>query len=409
MNRRAFFILPLWALCYFCASSSVSTIKRLAGEIAQAENRLAEKTVAVFTPETRGLSQETEALEICDKLIHEIVAGSNLKVVERSRLNQVLKEHELVQSGAVDAATAARLGRLLSVNAVVIGVVTGKADRTEIFLRLVDSSSGVILKTARGEIPREKASGAVPMEDPPKALSSTKTTTISGVTATLPSQKNDRRVVVNLAKTDKGTLEESAEPSGRLIDVALRKGGAGGFTQIIGRVENTGKAMLGDVRLSVQLYDNRKNLLAGAHCVAPDRPVLEKEKLPFSCLFKPPTGYANYEISFEPAQTFYGHRALALTAKNLRFGKATGSTLNDYSFSGIITNNEETEVTYPRILLSLFDASGKFIGSSYGFAVKKALQPGESSPFHISVYGYSLHGKPANYEAFYSGLLTRSN
>ncbi|HMY11624.1 MAG TPA: hypothetical protein PKC74_08365 [Turneriella sp.] len=47
---------------------------------------------------------------------------------------------------------------------------------------------------------------------------------------------------------------------------------------------------------------------------------------------------------------------------------------------------------------------GKFIGSGYGFAVKKELPPGGSSPFAVSVHSYSLHGKTARYEAFYSAL-----
>lgn len=50
---------------------------------------------------------------------------------------------------------------------------------------------------------------------------------------------------------------------------------------------------------------------------------------------------------------------------------------------------------------------GKFIGSGYGFAVKKELPPGGSSPFAVSVHSYSLHGKTARYEAFYSALPTR--
>jgi hypothetical protein len=63
-----------------CTTSRETGVRGLAQDIARAEPKLAQKTVAILLPETRGLSNEAEALE---------------------------------QSGATDAQTAAKFGRLL--------------------------------------------------------------------------------------------------------------------------------------------------------------------------------------------------------------------------------------------------------------------------------------------------------
>lgn len=382
-----------------CATTREKEIRTLAREIGKAENKLKQQTVAIFTPEIHGTSDAAEARELVELLTHEIVTGSNLKVAERSRLKDVLKEHELAQSGAADPATAARLGRLLLVDAVLIGSITGKSGKTEVFLRLVDSETALILQTARAELPataRERQSGMANDSATQVAVKPAK------------SKIAERRLQANLTpQTNQGTLEANAEAQGRLTDMSYRKGGVGGYHQVIGRVENIGSELMNDPTVSLQLYNSAGTLIGGSACLSPDRPLLAGQKLPFSCLFKPSADFARYEVSLDTTTRLYSSRALSLTAKDVKFRKETGSLTGDYKLSGVLTNHEETSVTYPRILVSLFDADGKFIGSASGFTVKKQLPPGASSPFVVTAYGYSLHGKPVSFEAFYSALPTR--
>ena len=107
-------------------------MRSLAADIASAENKLPHRTIAVLLPQTRGLSDAAEGEQLTDRLIHELVRTSNLKVAERSRLGEVLKEKELAQSGIVEPAVAAKLGRLLTVDAVLIGTPTGGQGDTHI-------------------------------------------------------------------------------------------------------------------------------------------------------------------------------------------------------------------------------------------------------------------------------------
>lgn len=59
-----------------------------------------------------------------DELNTQLVQSGAFTVVERSRLQALIAEQDLGQSGRVDASTAAELGRLLGVQAIVTGSIT---------------------------------------------------------------------------------------------------------------------------------------------------------------------------------------------------------------------------------------------------------------------------------------------
>jgi len=61
---------------------------------------------------------------ISDMLVTELVNSGRFSVVERERLDEVLQEQNLAREGVVDAATAARIGRILGVQLFVFGTVT---------------------------------------------------------------------------------------------------------------------------------------------------------------------------------------------------------------------------------------------------------------------------------------------
>lgn len=61
---------------------------------------------------------------VSDVLVDRLVKDGTFSVIERSRLDAVLAEQNLGQSGRLDANTAAQVGRILGVDAVIIGSVT---------------------------------------------------------------------------------------------------------------------------------------------------------------------------------------------------------------------------------------------------------------------------------------------
>lgn len=397
--------LPL--ICLFlalqCATSREKVVAQMAGTMADAEPKLRKKTVAILPIERRGLTETTDARALVDLLTHELVSTTSLQVAERTRLDAVLGEQQLGQTGVIDPKAAAHVGRLLSVDAVIIGSMERKETGSEVFLRLVDSETAVILKTAHGVLPPDKS---LAKEQEGGLAVNAPTNYSAGLTAE-PINPTNYSSTSSPKTTANGVLEKEDTPVGRLVDLSYRKGGVGGYNQVIGRVLNSGRAPLLQGYVRLQLLDGAGELIGTAPCSSPDQPILPKQSLPFSCLFKPSADFKRFKATLESGGLNFSVKTLDLSAMKLRFRKSSDSFADSYQLSGVIQNDADNVVTYPRVLMSLFDAKGKFIGSAYGFAAKKELSPGEKSPFSVTIYGYSLHGKPARYEAFYSALKTR--
>jgi TolB-like protein len=122
-----------------------SAFPAMARQLSAAAPRLPKKTVAVYGFEVIGRLGDSYATYATEKLTHELVTFGKLLVIERSRLDEVLKEQNFSLSGVVDAGTAARIGKLLSVDAVITGTIRVTADRTEFIVRIIQSETGIIL------------------------------------------------------------------------------------------------------------------------------------------------------------------------------------------------------------------------------------------------------------------------
>ena len=70
---------------------------------------------SLFTGGAKGVS---------DIVINKLVQSGRYSVIERSRLDAVLQEQNLAATGRIDPTTAAQIGRILGVDAVVIGSIT---------------------------------------------------------------------------------------------------------------------------------------------------------------------------------------------------------------------------------------------------------------------------------------------
>lgn len=119
---------------------------------------------------------------ISELLINELVNNGTYSIVDRSKLEQVLKQQN--RSGSMDAGTAAEIGKQLGVDAVLIGTITkfnvekqsgggsfmgigGGSQKTkatvQIDVRLIGTASGEILATAKavGEADQSDSSFSV--------------------------------------------------------------------------------------------------------------------------------------------------------------------------------------------------------------------------------------------------------
>ena len=126
---------------------------------------------STIADEWRGWFQ-SNAKGVSDILINKIVDGGNYSVIERTKIQEILREQNFGATDRIDANSAAKIGRLLGVQSIVIGSVTnfnlekdnsgvsipffgsvggGKTTASvKLNVRVVDTSTGEIMFTAEG-------------------------------------------------------------------------------------------------------------------------------------------------------------------------------------------------------------------------------------------------------------------
>lgn len=115
--------------------------------VAQEDNR---PTVAVLPFVNSAIGRATEELAplskgIADLMIIELAQNTNIRLVERENINQILTEQNLARDGRVDDATAARVGRLLGARHIVTGsFVTDRSGTMVITVKSVNVETGRI-------------------------------------------------------------------------------------------------------------------------------------------------------------------------------------------------------------------------------------------------------------------------
>jgi TolB-like protein len=110
--------------------------------------REATTTLAVLYFDYAGRDPGLEALSkgLAQMLISDLASAEVARVVERDRLQALLTEQKLAQSGKFDPATAARVGKLLGARYLVMGSYFDLLGALRADARLVNVESGQIVK-----------------------------------------------------------------------------------------------------------------------------------------------------------------------------------------------------------------------------------------------------------------------
>jgi curli biogenesis system outer membrane secretion channel CsgG len=113
-----------------------------------------------------------------DILITELAKSGKFIVVERDKLDKLMAEQKLGMSGAIDPNTAARVGKILGLNAIVTGSISQFGEETEgseylitqsksqvvkctVDIRVVDAETGQVLYADSGSGLSKKHTGGV--------------------------------------------------------------------------------------------------------------------------------------------------------------------------------------------------------------------------------------------------------
>jgi len=76
-----------------------------------------------------------------------VLIGIGYDVIERQRLEYILKEYSLSMSGLVDPKTAQKIGNLIGVQGIVFGSVSGRPGAFSVMSKLVDTETGSVVWT----------------------------------------------------------------------------------------------------------------------------------------------------------------------------------------------------------------------------------------------------------------------
>lgn len=103
---------------------------------------------------------ETEINSLNDYISLELLKTGHFSLIERKVVDDLLKEQEFGVSGVVDASTAAKIGKILGADAVMLTEISElKRDTfftdqdaydSKIFIRIIDASTGEILFYGKG-------------------------------------------------------------------------------------------------------------------------------------------------------------------------------------------------------------------------------------------------------------------
>jgi len=113
----------------------------------------AKTTLAVF-PFTcdAKLEKQRVGFAASELMSHRFVANGNFTVVERGEIGKLLAEQRLQASGAVDSATAVRLGKILGAGTILLGNIQKVDGRYQVNARLVNAETAQVLVSGYEEL-----------------------------------------------------------------------------------------------------------------------------------------------------------------------------------------------------------------------------------------------------------------
>ncbi len=116
------------------------------------------RTLAVLNFDNNTGSADYDAMGrgLAAMMISDLAVSPALRLVERERMADVLKEQQMQQSAMFDSTTAVKAGRLLGAEFVATGSLAAALPELRIDMRVIRVETGEIVKTARVTGPEDK-------------------------------------------------------------------------------------------------------------------------------------------------------------------------------------------------------------------------------------------------------------
>jgi len=352
---------------------------------------IAKKTIAVLPLEAQKSLPSSLGLYTAERITHAMV-NRGFSMIERSRINKVMKEQSFSQSGALSYKKRTLLGKLLSVDILIIGTVSLSGNRLEILVRAIDVKTGLILGSSLQSRDYNVQSH--------NKISRNNDTSWDGNNTVVRDNDVDSQKIIN-SKTRRVIIPDEVKPKVHIKNIKFFRSGRSLY--LIGQIKNKGAVDVSKPVLTFSLKNRAGDQIAVIKAFV-SRHLYKGETLPFFGLINPVPKYNSYSIVYEPEKVKYTAYYRFFVSKNERFRK---KRYWGYEVTGILINKNKVTVSYPKIILMFYNKKGVYIGSANGYASLKRLKPGKSSPYSVNVSPSSLNGKPASYKMIFSSLRAR--
>lgn len=101
-------------------------------------------SIAVLPFDNRsGNTEITNTVQ--DKMITSLYSLKRFKIIERSQIDKVLSEQKLGMTGAIDPAKAVKVGKIIGVDAILVGSISSSTTGIGMDARLIDTESGGVI------------------------------------------------------------------------------------------------------------------------------------------------------------------------------------------------------------------------------------------------------------------------
>lgn len=161
--------MALGALALGAAQAQARGMDSLAKALSKGALKAGVKRLAVLPLRPLDGSDEEEGRRLAEALATDIAMRNEVLLLERSMLQDVMSEHSLGQSGALDSRRLARLGAMEQADAVVAGTFVALGNTVELNVRMVAIETGAVLAARSCRVKRGFSSlprGVIPEPSP---------------------------------------------------------------------------------------------------------------------------------------------------------------------------------------------------------------------------------------------------
>ena len=155
MNRLLTGALLLLTLPAYAHQPLGDGVKDLAIQISATATKQAKQTIAVLPFHELDGQPTILGTYMAEDLVTNLVQIGNFHVVERQLLHKVMGELRIEQTGAIDPATAKRVGKLTGVDAIVTGSITDLSSFVAVNCRLIDTATGQVFGAAKTTLTKD--------------------------------------------------------------------------------------------------------------------------------------------------------------------------------------------------------------------------------------------------------------